>query len=49
VLRHVAAVYWLWERKKSARAVSDMLGHGNTHITLSVYGDRGSRLNEFDD
>mgnify|MGYP000143650252 FL=1 len=49
VLRHVAAVYWLWERKKSARAVSDMLGHGNTHITLSVYGDRGSRLDEFDD
>lgn len=48
-LRHVAAVYWLWERGKSARAVADVLGHGSTTMTLSVYGERGSRLDEFAD
>lgn len=46
-LRHVAAVYWLWDRGKSARAVAEVLGHGSTTITLSVYGERGTRLDEF--
>ena len=49
VLRHCAAVYWLWDIGVSARAVSDVLGHGNTQITLTVYGERGSRLDEFRD
>ena len=49
ILRHCAAVYWLWDRGVSARAVSDVLGHGSSQITLAIYGERGSRLSEFDE